>query len=592
MAATAEPRAARSRAWPTIPQLVAEGLPKNTSGTYAATKRDGAWTETSTADFPALVRRAALGLHDLGVKRGDRVAVHAEPSTEWIALDLAILSLGAITVPIYPTQPGDQVAYILENSGATVYATSAPKIWKNVASYVKGVSSVQTLVGLRGALEPGMLAWSDLLARGARRDPDDVTLLDNMRAATRPDDVATIIYTSGTTGMPKGVVLSHANITSNVLGFLPRIPWDAEKERPGGRMLSYLPLSHVFERTLCYTYQFLGYPIWFIENVEEIQQDLQTVRPVHFTTVPRLLEKVHAGVHARASEMTGARKRIFEWALAAADAYSVDREPSLGERARLALADRLVYRKLRERFGGRLKAITAGGAALSAKVMNFFNAIGIFCGQGYGMTETSPVIAAYDPTRRLRAGSIGTPIDTVEIRIADDGELLVRGPGVMQGYYGNAQTTAEVLPPDGWLRTGDIVTRDDHGFLFVTDRKKDLLKLSTGKYIAPQPIEARLAASPFIEQAVVIGNGVQFCSALVVPNPTELQRRTLEGLLPLIQAEIDALNRELPPWEQVKKFSVLTETWTIEDGSLTPTLKVKRRVIHERYRTTIEAMYA
>jgi long-chain acyl-CoA synthetase len=583
--------------YPTIPDLVAAGAARNTSGVYAATKREGEWIETSVATFTAQARHAALGLMDLGLARGDRVALHAEPSAEWLAMDLALLTMGAISVPIYPTQPPDQVAYILEDAGARVYVTSAPRIWKPAAAAVKSVSSVRALVGLRGALQPGMIAWTDLVARGAKREAEHGPALDAARAATRPDDVATIIYTSGTTGTPKGVVLTHANLTSNVLSVLPRLPWDLEKERPGGRVLSYLPLSHVFERMLAYTYQHLGYPIWFIEAVEEIGTDLQTVKPVHFSTVPRVLEKVFNGVHGRAKEMTGAQRRIFEWAIAVADRYSVDRPEPLGERVQRALADRLVFRKLRERFGGRLKAITAGGAALSPTVMNFFNAIGVFCGQGYGMTETSPVIAVYDP-KRLRAGSIGTPIANVETRIAADGELLVRGPNVMRGYYNDPTKTAEVLEADGWLHTGDVVTQDADGSLFITDRKKDLLKLSTGKYVAPQPIETRLAASPLVEQAVVIGNSMQYCTALIVPNATELDRRLAEqGMRPdqadaLVQAVVDAVNESLPNWERVKRFRLLREPWTIEDGALTPTLKVKRRVITERHRALIESMYA
>ncbi|AHG91831.1 AMP-dependent synthetase and ligase [Gemmatirosa kalamazoonensis] len=582
--------------YPTIPELVDAGLPRNTSGTHSATKREGRWIETSVRDFVTMAQRAARGLAALGVAPGDRVAVHAEPSTEWLALDHAILSLGAVSVPIYPTQPGDQVAFILADSGASVYVTSAPRIWRGVAEHVKGVASVRHLVGIRGSLDARMLAWSDLLARG-----DGV---DDARATVHPDDLATLIYTSGTTGTPKGVMLTHANITSNVLAMLERLPWDLEGEREGGRVLSYLPLSHVFERTLSYTYQYIGYPIWFIEVAEEIAGDLGTVKPVHFTTVPRVLEKVHANVHARAGEMQGMQKRIFAWAVDVADRYSVDRPPTAAERVRLAIADRLVYRKLRERFGGRLKAISAGGAALSASVMNFFNAIGIFCGQGYGQTETSPVITIYDP-KRLRAGSIGKPIANVEVRIADDGELLVRGPNVMRGYYNNPEQTAEVLDADGWLHTGDIVTRDADGFLFITDRKKDLLKLSTGKYVAPQPIEMKLAASPLVEQAVVIGNGVQFCTALIVANMKELERRlaaqglALDGPIEkspaacaLVQAEIDAVNPTLPKWEQVRAFRLLGEPWTIEDGALTPTLKIKRRVIAERYRALIASMYA
>ena len=601
-AATASTRSlSGSSPWPSIPALVAQGLRRNTAGYVAATKRDGQWRELPLTDFLVQVRRAAMALRRLGVKRGDRVALHAEPSAEWIVVDQAALSLGAVTVPIYPTQPGDQVAWILENAGAGVYVTSSPKIWKTAGEHVKGVAGVKHLVGIRGALDGRMVAWDDFLAMGTSDDEEaNAALLERERDATRPTDLATLIYTSGTTGMPKGVMLSHANLTSNALSVLPRLPWNLEGERPDGRVLSYLPLSHVFERMLMYVYLHIGYPIHFMEVPDEIQADLATVRPVHFSTVPRLLEKVYSGIHARANEMTGLQQKIFKWAIDLADRYDVMRAPTLGESLQRRAADVLVYRKLRARLGGRLRAITAGGAALSGKVMNFFNGVGIFCGQGYGMTETSPVIAVYDP-KRLRAGSIGTPIDGVEVKLAEDGELLVRGPNVMQGYWNNTEQTRETIDTDGWLHTGDIAERDADGFLYITDRKKDLLKLSTGKYVAPQPIETRLAQCALIEQCVVIGNALQFCSVLIVPSAVEVKRRlavgdvdlaTSEQVRAAIQQEIDEMNRTLPPWEQVKKFTLLNTPWTIEGGELTPTLKVKRRVIHERFKAVIEKMYA
>ena len=394
-------------------------------------------------------------------------------------------------------------------------------------------------------------------------------------------------------------MLTHANITSNVGSVLERIPWDIEGER-GGKILSYLPLSHVFERMLAYLYLHIGYPIFFVEHFERILEDIQTIEPIHFATVPRLLEKVHAGIHAKAREMTGVKRRTMEWGLALADRYDVEMDLGVRRGAEYALADALVFKKLRALFGGNLRAITSGGAALRPEVMNFINAIGIFCGEGYGLTETSPVISVYKKGE-LRAGSVGKPIRDVEVEIASDGEIRVRGPNVMRGYYGMPEATAEVLDGDGWFSTGDIGRFDADGYLWITDRKKALLKLSTGKYVAPQPIESRLVSSPFVEQAVVIGQGEKFSAALLVLDSEAVRRffaergePLVEGLdaddervMALIQEHVDRVNADLPPWEQVKKFTLLNQPWSVEGGELTPTLKIKRRVVQEKHRDEI-----
>jgi long-chain acyl-CoA synthetase len=337
-----------------------------------------------------------------------------------------------------------------------------------------------------------------------------------------------------------------------------------------------------------------------VESFEEIMADLQTVRPVHFSSVPRLLEKVHAGLHNKVTQLHGAQKAILKWGLDLADRYDVEMEMGPLDRLQYALADAIVYRKLRALFGGNLQAITSGGAALSKNVMNFMNAIGIFCGQGYGLTETSPVITVYTKGK-LRAGSVGQAIDGVEVKIAEDGEILARGPNVMLGYYRNPEATAEVIGADGWFHTGDIGQLDADGHLFVTDRKKELMKLSTGKYIAPQPIERRLAASPFVEQSVVIGNSRQFCSALIVINSAAVaahlgQAAPVDTEDPRVQALftdlIGSVNAQLPLWEQVKKFTLLSEPWTIDGGELTPKMSIKRRVVSEKYADRIQRMYS
>jgi len=587
----------------TILALVEQGLPRNTTGTTVATKRDGQWVEMPRPEFERQVELFAYGLHALGVRRGDKVALHAENSAEWLIADQAILSLGAVNVPIYTTQPADQIEYIVENSEAVAYIVSTPKLHAPVADVLKRAAGLQAVIGVRGSFADGMLTWEEVLKRGEAAKTADPGWFRMSREQVRPEDLATLIYTSGTTGTPKGVMLTHWNLASNVLSSIERMPWDIEGDR-GHKILSYLPLSHVFERMLAYLYLNVGYPVWFVENFEEMLKDLAFVKPVHFSSVPRLLEKVHAAIHAKSATLSGAQKRIFDWGIGLADRFDVERPLGFGERIQYSLADALVFKKVRALFGGNLKAITSGGAALGKEVMNFMNAVGVFCGQGYGLSETSPVIAVYTKGH-LRAGSVGEPITGVDIRIESDGEILVRGPNVMQGYFKMPEATAEVLTEDGWFKTGDVGHIDSDGCLFITDRKKEMMKLSTGKYIAPQPIERRLAASKYIEQCVVIGNSRQFCSALIVLDAVAIGNWFKEtgaqapadlagspAVRELIQREVDAVNAELPHWEQVKKFALVTHPWSIETGELTPTLKIKRRVINERHAHDIQTLYA
>ncbi len=579
----------------TVLDLVDEGLRKDTTGLAIATKREGKWIKTSTEDFKRDVRRFALGLYDLGIRKGDRVALHSENSAEWIIADRAILSIGAVNVPIYTTQPPDQIRYILENAEARIYIVSTEALFAGIAPHLDAVTSLIHTIGIRGTYRPDMLSFEDVLERGGALDAREPERFERLRSEIKPDDLASFVYTSGTTGVPKGVMLTHNNFASNVLASIERTPFDIEKHR-GDNVLSYLPLSHSFERMVSYLYQFIGYPIWFIENHHEILEDFKTVRPVHFTTVPRLLEKIYSGIHEKAAAAKGLTGTLMRWAIRLADAYDVREGKQRREKLDFRIADKLVFSRLRELFGGQLVGITSGGAALSPDIMNFINAIGIICGQGYGLTETSPVIAVYDP-KELRAGSVGKPIAGVEVRLDEDGEILVRGPNVMKGYFKLPEATAEVFTEDGWFRTGDIGRFDEEGFLYITDRKKALMKLSTGKYVAPQNIEMRLGSRTFIEQALVIGNDRKFCSALIVPDYEAIRRQYGDSSSPeevrkIIDEEVARVNRELPPWEQVKKYAILKRPFTIESGEITPTLKLKRRVILENYREIIEGMYA
>lgn len=586
-----------------VPDLVDVGLAKNTTGLACATKRNGAWIETSVDAFRERTEQFALGLYDLGVRHGDRVALHAENSAEWLIVDQAVLRLGAAMVPIYTTQPADQVRHILEDSGARVYVVSTEALFAPLKRHLAEIATLEATIGILGSFQDTMHAFDDVLQRGRQRALEAPDLLDSLTAAITPEDLATLAYTSGTTGRPKGVMLTHDNLVFDALATLKSYPFDPEARR-GEKVLSYLPLSHAYERMSALLYMHIGYPIYFTEDVTEIRDDLLAVRPIHFTTVPRLLEKVHSGIHAGAGSLSGMRKMLMQWAIGVAERYDVEKPMGPVDRLQFSLADRLVFSKIRALFGGNLVSIISGGAALSPATMNFYNALGFFCAEGYGLTETSPVIAGSTPTA-FRVGSVGQPLDGVEVAIADDGEILTRGRHVMKGYYKLPDQTAEVMTADGWLKTGDIGRLDEDNFFYITDRKKELLKLSTGKYVAPAPIEVALGGSSFIEHVVVVGEACKFCSALVVLDLPAVRGHldehvaalpdedlpTHTAVLDLIQNQIHAVNEHLPHWEQIKSFRLLRHSFSIDGGELTPTLKVKRRVVHKKYQGEIEAMY-
>ncbi|MBN8587999.1 MAG: long-chain fatty acid--CoA ligase [Rhodothermia bacterium] len=591
----------------TLLQLVEEGYPLNKSGVCMAVKRDGKWVETSIEDFRKNVARVAMGLYDLGIRKGDRVGLHSENSTEWILCDQAILSLGAVTVPIYATQPGDQIKYILEDSEAKVHITSSEKLFKAFAPFVDTLPDIK-LVGILDRFHPRMMTLDELKERGKERLRNDDTVYPAMVAEVHPEDLATLIYTSGTTGMPKGVMLTHWNIVSNVIAVKEHGFFVNTEEHGGGKLLSYLPLSHIFERCMTFLAISSGFPMYFIPNIDTFTVDIQEVKPVHFTTVPRLLEKVYTGIQTKVEATPGAKGKLARWAFEKANNYNVgDPKTGLGWK----LADKLVLSKFRELFGGNLVGVTSGGAALPAKIMRFMNGIGIPTAQGYGLTETSPVLTIYNKDR-LVAGSAGVVLKGVEIKLIPveggvdgEGEILAKGPNIMKGYYKKPAETAEVLSEDGWFATGDIGRFDESGNLFITDRKKELLKLSTGKYIAPAPIENELVLTPEIEQAIVIGNGQKFCSALLVLNVPALLHELKERGHILTEDQvwdhpeahnhlmkvIKSCNHKLPHWEQIKDFRLLKEPFSIEGGELTPKLSMKRRVIQEKYGEVIATMY-
>ncbi|MFU8861068.1 MAG: AMP-dependent synthetase/ligase [Cyclonatronaceae bacterium] len=587
-----------------ITTLVDEGLLLNTSGTALATKRNGTWIETSIEDFRTRVRHFALGLNQLGVSRGDKVALHSENSTEWMIVDQALLAIGAVSVPVYTTQPGDQISYILNDAGAVYYIYSNDSLFSSFKPHIDKVDSLRGTICLITTEYKNALGLDELYAMGREREEKEPELFQRLKNEVDPDDLASLIYTSGTTGNPKGVMLTHFNISSNVQSSKERTPFDPDQHRHH-KILSYLPLSHVYERMINYLYIYMGLPVYYIEKLEEIPDDFQTIKPIYFATVPRLLEKIHAGFHKKAGETGGFKGRLLAWALNLADNYNLDESPAGLYKLKLKIADKLVYSKLRDFLGGNLIGIQSGGAALAPNLMNFFNAIGIYCNQGYGLTETSPVITVTMPGM-IKSGSSGKAITGVEIRIADDGEILARGPNIMKGYYNNPEATREVLTEDGWFHTGDIGRIDEDGYIFITDRKKSMFKLSTGKYVSPQHVENTLLNSRYIEQVVVLGAHRKFCSALIVPNIDTVRKYFVENELTfnendpdfernveaIVQQEVDKMNEILPKWEQIKRFALLDTLLSIESGELTPTMKTKRNVVHEKFRDKIETIYS
>lgn len=586
----------------TLLSLVNKGLAQYKEGLFTSTKRNGSWIETSVSEFKSKVRHLAYGLYDLGVRPGDKVTIHSENSTEWLICDLAILSLGAVSVPIYPTQPGDQIKYILENSGAKIHIVSNDDLFAETKSLIKSAEGIKAIISIGESRHKKLKSFAGVVASGKIAQQEQPDLLDELQSQVNPDDLATLIYTSGTTGLPKGVMLTHNNIASNVQASLEKLPFDIQRFR-GEPVLSYLPLSHVFERMVDYMYISMGCHIYYIETIDEIREDFTAVKPFFLATVPRLLEKIQTGVKVRGQEFSGIKKNLYYWAVYRTENYDPE-SPLKGLNAlRHKLADKLVYSKIRELFGGNLAGMVSGGAALSPEVFRFMNAIGIVCVQGYGLTETSPVITVQKPGE-MRLGSSGKPLTDVEIRIAEDKEILVRGPNVMKGYYKNEEQTREVFTKDGWFKTGDVGNIDEDGFLFITDRKKSMFKLSTGKYVAPQNIENHLINSGYIDQVVVIGYQRKFCSALIVPAYDNVKKRLKRyghnpedpihkdpKVIDLIQKEVDKVNQRLTPWESVKKFVLLKEALSVDGGELTPTMKVKREVINEKYKKEIDSMY-
>ena len=567
-------------------------------------KKDGDWTRISTDEIETTVRRLSLGFQALGIGPGDRIAILSENRPEWVMADFAALAAGAVTVPIYTSLPPDQVGYILGDAGAKFVVCSDLDLWSKVEAVRSGLPALERVIVIEGDPPAGTHDLSDVVEMGRRLEEEEPGRFERTAGATRPGDLASIIYTSGTTGRPKGVMLSHANFVSNVLALAEVIDFCSDDTA-----LSFLPLSHVFERTATFFQFHVGAAIAYAESVEAVASNMIEVRPTIVVSVPRLFEKIYSRIMDQIMAGSRLKRGIFVWALATGKKYAARTISGARVPAHLAfkrgLARKLVFSKITARTGGRVRYFICGGAPISKDIIEFFFAIGLMVLPGYGLTETSPVLSANTPPDRIRFGTVGKVLPGIAIRIAGDGEILARGPNIMMGYYKNDADTREVLK-DGWLHTGDIGRFDEDGFLIITDRKKDIIVTSGGKNVAPQPIESLIQASPYVASAVVVGNSRKFISALVVPDFDKLEAYAREnGLafrdraelcrLPKIAAflleEVNRMTPGLASYERVKKIAVLDRDFDIGAGEVTPTLKVRRNIVEQKYADIIESLY-
>ncbi|MCX6287213.1 MAG: long-chain fatty acid--CoA ligase [Bacteroidetes bacterium] len=561
-------------------------------------RKAGKWYAYSSSDYINYSRTISLGLLSLGVRKDVKIATVLVNSPEWNFFDMGIMQIGAVQVPVYPTISEDNYCYILNDSQSEYLIVSNNEIYQRVRNIcpkvasLKGIFSVEKVKGLRH--------WKELLELGINySSPEE---LDHIKSGIKPDDLATIIYTSGTTGRPKGVMLSHNNFISNYTA-CAAIPDFTSKDKA----LSFLPLCHVYERMLNYIFQSYGMSIYYCENIEKVGEYTREVKPDTFAAVPRVLEKMYNRIVIKGRNLIGIRKTIFFWALRQGHKFELHHERGLYYDMKLLIARLLVFRKWKKALGGRVRLVISGGAALHPRLARVFWAAGIPLMEGYGLTETSPVIAVSTFEKGgMKFGTVGPVLPGIEMRIAEDNEVLCRGPNVMMGYYNRPERTREVIDDEGWFHTGDLGVLEDGKYLRITDRKKEIFKTSTGKYIAPQVIEQKFKESPFVEHIIVIGENRKYTAALIVPNMEHLQgwckvkeitfvspEKAIRNvkIIKRFREEVERINNELGKTEKIKKFRLLSTGWTVESGELSPTLKLRRKFIQEKYARIIEDTY-
>ena len=565
------------------------------------TKYNGKWVGISTQEYIDKATALSRGLIKMGVQPNDKIAIISMTNrTEWNICDIGILQTGAQDVPIYPTVSEDDYEYVLNHSESIYCFVSCKEVLEKINKIRKNVPSLKEVYCFDTI--DGCPNYSEVLELGMQHD-DLQSELDKRMEAVKEDDLATLIYTSGTTGRPKGVMLTHKNIASNAKHSEGRLPIEMGKSKA----LSFLPVCHIYERMLLYMYQYCGVSIHFAESLETISENLKEVQPEVMTAVPRLLEKVYDKIIAKGNDLTGAKKKLFFWAVELGLEWEPYGQNGWWYETKLKVARKLIFSKWQEALGGNLKAIASGSAALQPRLARVFNAAGCPVMEGYGLTETSPVVSVNDMRNHgFKIGTVGKPLPETEVKIADDGEILIKGPQVMIGYYKDTEQTDEVLK-GGYFHTGDIGEIDDEGFLKITDRKKSMFKTSGGKYVAPQLIENAMKQSGFIEQILVVGEGEKMPGALIQPSwefievwskkkgidipkdPKEAVKS--EVLVERIQKEVNKYNERFGKWEKVKRFELTPDVWSIEGGQLTPTMKAKRKVIKEMYKDLYEKIY-
>ena len=568
------------------------------SATMFATKIAGDWIGTSTQQFLDEVMLVSRGLIALNIQKGDRVSVSANNRVEWNVFDIAVQQIGAILVPLYPTSSESDYSFIINNASVKLIVVSNKELFdkvEKIRSTSPSLSSVFTFDQVEGATN-----WKAIHEQAAKVEESEVTA---RMAEVSSADLVTIIYTSGTTGNPKGVMLSHSNLLSNVQACIAPIP-----AKQGSKVLSFLPVCHVYERMLHYLYMYLGCSIYFAESMETIGENIREVKPEVFSAVPRLIEKVFDKIMAKGEDLTGIKRKLFFWAVGIAEEYDFMGK-STWYKIKLGIARKLIFKKWQEALGGNVLAIASGSAALQPRLARIFFAAGLPILEGYGLSETSPVVSVNCFVKGVRIGCVGQLIENVEVKIAEDGEILVKGPNVMMGYFENKEATSEVFDEEGWFHTGDIGTFQEGKFLKITDRKKEIFKTSGGKYIVPQAMENKFKESRFIEQIMVVGEGEKFPAAYIVPNFTfirewgekndqdfsaatnaDIAQSTVVN--DRINEEISHFNKQYGNWEQIKKFVLLEKEFAISAGEITPTLKLKRKKIMENYKSEYAKMYS
>lgn len=591
--------------YPTLAEVFVEqtlGTLKDSPYLYYKEERGKPFSRMTYGEFGNMARKTASGFAAKGIKRGDKIALISESRPEWVATDFAAILLGAITVPMFPTLTAKQVEYVIGHSGAKIAVVSNDLQLGKVVKSIPECPLLELIIVMnktyasKDNIEIPIITFEELLSTESLID------IDAEAAKAKSDDIVTVIYTSGTTGIPKGVMLTHNNLVSNVEGALAALPPIGSHDT----FLSFLPLSHGFERIASYFTFYSGAAVAYAESIEQVAENMLEIKPTIMTGVPRFYERIHGRIMRMREKMPPKKQKIFDWALRVGGECAKRLEgenPSVAALLMRPIADLLVLKKIRTRTGGRMRFFVSGGAALSAEVGRAFSSFGLVILEGYGMTESSPIISVTS-TKKIKWGSVGPHIPNIEVKIADDGEILTRGPHIMKGYYRSPEDTAEAIDREGWLHTGDIGIIDEDGYIKITDRKKNLFISAGGKNIAPAPIESLLLQSKYLEQIMLIGDKREFNAALIVPDfemirelLADLKSVSLEELAShqavrdLVTIEIDALQKELATFERVRRFALLPEQFTVENGLMTPTLKVKRKEVESRYAQLIESLY-